>query len=202
MPYARVLRDLPGSRRTPPKGSRRGRSSPITSERRFDSPPAAGRKRGGRRRRRGPWTQQAGGQAEAWRKADPDPVTGAELRRRRWRDGDRGRRDLADRFAGALEFGTAGLRGVMGAGPNRMNRAVVRRTTAGLARYLKATCPDVATRGVVIGRDGRRMSAEFAEDTAARARRRGHPGATSSRPLAPTPVTAFAALQLERRGRR
>ena len=45
-------------------------------------------------------------------------------------------RDLADRFAGRLEFGTAGLRGAMGAGPNRMNRAVVRAATAGLARWL------------------------------------------------------------------
>ena len=49
--------------------------------------------------------------------------------------------DLADRFAGALEFGTAGLRGVIGAGPNRMNRAVVLRTTFGLAAYLIETLP-------------------------------------------------------------
>src|SRR5690242_809899 len=95
--------------------------------------------------------------ARAWREADPDPLTAAEL------DGllARGERvELADRFATSLEFGTAGLRGVLGAGPNRMNRAVVRRTTAGLARYLKAHVPDVARRGVAIGRDGRRLSPE------------------------------------------
>jgi hypothetical protein len=64
--------------------------------------------------------------AEAWLRADPDPATVEELRgvlaRGDWED-------VADRFAGDLEFGTAGLRGVLGAGPNRMNRAVVRRTT-------------------------------------------------------------------------
>src|SRR3981081_760577 len=103
--------------------------------------------------------------ARAWADNDPDPDARAEI------DSlcsacDPTEPDLADRFAGALEFGTAGLRGVIGAGPNRMNRAVVRRTTAGLARYLKAKVPDVAQRGVVVGRDGRRMSREFAEDVA------------------------------------
>ena len=57
--------------------------------------------------------------------------------------------DLKDPFEGALEFGTAGLRGVLGFGPNRMNRAVVIRTTAGLARYLKATPPSEGSTGVL-----------------------------------------------------
>ncbi|XXF76574.1 phospho-sugar mutase [Myxococcaceae bacterium GXIMD 01537] len=131
-------------------------------------------------------------QAEAWRRADPDPSTAAELAQVLAR-GDEA--DLADRFAGALEFGTAGLRGVLGAGPNRMNRAVVRRTSAGLARYLKATVPDVATRGVVIGRDGRRLSAEFAEDTACVLAAEGIPALVFPT-VVPTPVTAFAALHL------
>ena len=47
--------------------------------------------------------------------------------------------DLPDRFAGTLEFGTAGLRGALGAGSNRMNRVVVTRAAAGLAAYLKDT---------------------------------------------------------------
>src|SRR3954466_11460652 len=105
-------------------------------------------------------------QARAWAEADPDPVTRSEV------DAllsapDPSKTDLADRFAGSLEFGTAGLRGVIAAGPNRMNRAVVLRTTWGLARYLLETLDEVAAkRGVVVGFDGRRMSREFAEDTA------------------------------------
>ncbi|MBD0321380.1 MAG: phospho-sugar mutase, partial [Gemmatimonadetes bacterium] len=130
--------------------------------------------------------------AEAWLRADPDPATVEELRGVLAR-GDAA--DLADRFAGDLEFGTAGLRGVLGAGPNRMNRAVVRRTTAGLARYLKATVPDVTTRGVVVGRDGRRMSAEFAEDAACVFAAEGIPAHVFP-DLAPTPLTAFACLHL------
>jgi len=134
--------------------------------------------------------------AEAWRKADPDPATAQELERLIASAAEPDRRELHDRFAAELEFGTAGLRGVIGAGPNRMNRAVVRRTTAGLARYLKAQVPDAATRGVVIGRDGRRMSAELAEDTARVLAAEGIPALVLP-PLAPTPVTAFATLKLQ-----
>jgi len=130
--------------------------------------------------------------AEAWLQADPDAATVAELRDVLAR-GDLA--DLADRFAGDLEFGTAGLRGVLGAGPNRMNRAVVRRTTAGLARYLKATVPDVTTRGVVVCRDGRRLSAELAEDTACVLAAEGIPAHVFPS-LAPTPLAAFATLHL------
>jgi phosphomannomutase len=103
--------------------------------------------------------------ARAWAEQDPDDATRAEI------DAllaapDPSRTDLADRFAGALEFGTAGLRGVIGAGPNRMNRAVVLRTTWGLARYLGEAAPSGVSRGVVVGYDGRRLSPELAEDTA------------------------------------
>ncbi|ADO74135.1 phospho-sugar mutase [Stigmatella aurantiaca] len=131
-------------------------------------------------------------QAEAWRKADPDPSTAEELGRVL---AENNAADLADRFAGNLEFGTAGLRGVLGAGPNRMNRAVVRRTSAGLARYLKAQVPEAVSRGVVIGRDGRRMSAEFAEDTACVLAAEGIPALVFPG-LVPTPLTAFATLRL------
>ncbi len=130
--------------------------------------------------------------AQAWAAADPDPVTRAEaqqlLEAKDWAQ-------LEDRFATALEFGTAGLRGTLGAGPNRMNRAVVRRTTAGLARYLKATVPDAQARGVVVGRDGRTMSEEFAREVAQVLCAEGFVAHVFTQ-LGPTPLTAFALLEL------
>lgn len=133
--------------------------------------------------------------ALAWRAADPDAQTRAEvdalLAELDGGGAPGARAELADRFGLALEFGTAGLRGVLGAGPNRMNRAVVRRTTAGLARYLKAQAPEAARRGVVVGRDGRRMSAEFAEDVAGVLAAEGVPALVFPG-LAPTPLVAFA----------
>lgn len=102
--------------------------------------------------------------ARSWRDADPDPETAREVDRLV----EAGERDaLEDRFRSELEFGTAGLRGLLGAGPNRMNRAVVRRATAGVARHLLATVPDAARRGVVVARDARRGSDGFALETAA-----------------------------------
>ena len=130
--------------------------------------------------------------AGAWRDGDPDKETAAELQRL-IDSGDE--RELRERLDATLEFGTAGLRGVIGAGPNRMNRAVVRRTTAGLARYLIENVPDVRQRGVVIGRDGRRMSLEFARDTAGVFCAHGIPAHVFP-DVVPTPVTAFAALRL------
>src|ERR1022692_1798447 len=72
--------------------------------------------------------------------------------------------ELRDRFGGRLRFGTAGLRGAVGAGPNRMNRAVVRATTAALAGWLRQRRPGAAKAGVVVGWDARHRSAEFAEE--------------------------------------
>src|SRR5689334_19884298 len=104
--------------------------------------------------------------AERWMADDPDPHTRAELQELLAKP-DPSATDLGDRFAATLEFGTAGLRGVIGAGPNRMNRAVVARATWGLARALLADVPRAAERGVVVGGDARRMSRELSEDTAA-----------------------------------
>ncbi|MBL8922150.1 MAG: phospho-sugar mutase [Myxococcaceae bacterium] len=130
--------------------------------------------------------------AKAWADADPDATTAAEVR---GLIDSKNTAELDDRFNASLEFGTAGLRGVLGGGTNRMNRAVVRRTTKGLARYLKATVPDVTTRGVVVGRDGRLMSVEFAEDAAAVLAAEGIP-AWVFKGVAATPLTAFAVKHL------
>src|SRR5690348_4176893 len=97
--------------------------------------------------------------AEAWLAEDPDPTTAGELRAllAGCERGDAAaEKDLAERFTGALEFGTAGLRGILGAGPQRMNRVLVRKVTAGLAAYLLDNVPDARARGVVIGHDARR----------------------------------------------
>lgn len=130
---------------------------------------------------------------EEWLAHDVDPATRAELAallgKSAWPE-------LDDRFGAALEFGTAGLRGVLGGGPNRMNRAVVLRTTAGLARYLKATVPEVAKRGVVVCRDGRKMSEEFTLDVAGVLAAEGIPAHVFTQ-VGPTPLCAFAVLQLK-----
>ncbi len=128
-------------------------------------------------------------QARAWAAQDPDPTTRAELEAL-IASGDEA--ELADRFRGTLEFGTAGLRGALGAGPNRMNRVVVLRAAAGLAAYLKETG---ATGPVVIGYDARHNSDVFARDTAEVMTGAGLEALVMPRPL-PTPLLAFAILDL------
>jgi phosphomannomutase len=108
--------------------------------------------------------------AQAWLVGDPDPRDRAELaalvERSRARPADRAARsELRDRMAGELRFGTAGLRGPMGAGPNRMNRAVVIRAARGLADHLIDRLPGLTPR-VVVGHDARHRSRQFALDTA------------------------------------
>jgi phosphomannomutase len=129
--------------------------------------------------------------AREWAAEDPDPVTRAELERL-VEAGDTD--DLADRFDGTLEFGTAGLRGELGAGPNRMNRVVVIRAAAGLAAYLRDQgAPREAS--VVIGYDARHNSDVFARDTAEVMEGAGLHALMLPRPL-PTPLLAFAIREL------
>lgn len=130
--------------------------------------------------------------ATRWLDDDPDPDTRSELRLviAAAQSGDEAAAvDLANRFAGMLEFGTAGLRGAIGAGPNRMNRAVVIRAAAGLTAWLKDEGGEPEP-VVVIGFDARHKSDEFARDTAAVVAAAGG-RAMVPRPL-PTPVLAFA----------
>ncbi|MFD8230390.1 phospho-sugar mutase [Streptomyces sp. NPDC059696] len=129
-------------------------------------------------------------QAQAWLTEDPDPDTRAELARLIEAKDET---ELAARFSGTLQFGTAGLRGELGAGPMRMNRSVVIRAAAGLAAYLKKQGHDNGL--VVIGYDARHKSHDFAQDTAAVMIGAGLRAAVLPRPL-PTPVLAFAIRHL------
>jgi phosphomannomutase len=137
--------------------------------------------------------------AEAWIAEDPDPETRAELAALLESSDEAG---LRARFGHPLEFGTAGLRGQLGAGPARMNQAVVRRTTAGLARYLldqsllhQADHAAGTGLGAVVGHDARHRSADFADDTARVLAAAGLQVLRFERAL-PTPITAFAVLHL------
>ena len=127
---------------------------------------------------------------QAWIADDVDPDAVAQLRAL-----VAGSRDaeLSDRFSGPLTFGTAGLRGPMRAGPNGMNRTVVRRAAAGLAAWLG----DAGHRGtrVIIGYDGRHGSRDFAQDSAAVFAAAGFQTLLLPRML-PTPVLAFAVQRL------
>lgn len=129
----------------------------------------------------------------AWMARDPDPETRAELKALIGAGDDDA---LSERFETRLAFGTAGLRGVLGAGSNRMNRLVVRETTAGLGNYLLSQNQQAATWGVVIGFDGRRGSRVFAEDAAAVLAALGIPAHLFEREV-PTPILAFAVAHLK-----
>ena len=128
----------------------------------------------------------------SWIADDPDPADRAELSA--MLDAD-DLAALAERFAEPLTFGTAGIRGPLGAGPARMNRATVRRVAAGLAGYLRTAVPEAATRPVVIGFDARRGSGPFATEAAAVLTGVGLRVLSFGGPV-PTPVLAFAVRHL------
>lgn len=132
----------------------------------------------------------------SWIEHDPDPVTRKELIALRdlAAGGDaEAQADLADRFSGPLEFGTAGLRGEMGGGPFRMNRAVVRKAASGLVEFLQEKVGRDAL--IIIGYDARYNSHDFALDTAAVATAAGARAMIFPRFL-PTPLLAWAVRYL------
>ncbi len=131
---------------------------------------------------------------QAWVDDDPDADTRAELADllHRAQSDHAAQDELADRFAGRLEFGTAGLRGAIGGGPNRMNRAMVIRAAAGLSTYL-VDHGDVGM--VAIGYDARTKSDRFAADTGEVLTAAGLTATLLPRPL-PTPVLAYAVRHL------
>ncbi len=126
--------------------------------------------------------------ARAWAAADPEPASKAELEAlvaaSAWDE-------LADRMAGELEFGTAGLRGVVAAGSARMNLAVVLRVTRALAEQLLARAPDARTLPVVVGCDARLDSVRFADAAARVLIAAGIPVKRFADPV-PTPFVAYA----------
>lgn len=128
-------------------------------------------------------------EVEQWIIDDPDPVTAGLLQS--YLDSDNGAA-LTPLFNGFLQFGTAGLRGPIGAGPSCMNRAVVGRTAAGLANYMKAR----NMKSVVIGRDARYGSEEYTLESAEILSGAGLEVFILPRPL-PTPVLAFATAELK-----
>ncbi len=141
-------------------------------------------------------------EAEDWVRHDVDDEDRAELRALIARASAGGQEsaddvlELRDRFAGSLQFGTAGLRGEMAAGPNRMNRAVVTTAAAGLGRYLLEALGRGATPRVVVGYDARYRSADFARDTAEVMTAQGIEVLMLPAPL-PTPVLAYAVRHLD-----
>ncbi|MCJ8302943.1 phospho-sugar mutase [Shewanella sp.] len=128
-----------------------------------------------------------------WLDNDPDPRSRQELQALV----DNGNEaELQRRFSGRLAFGTAGLRGVVEAGPMGMNRLVVQQTSAGLGAYLKQQVSDVDTRGVVIGYDGRHDSKQFALDAAGVLTAMGIKVYLTCK-VAPTPLVAFGVIHLD-----
>lgn len=130
--------------------------------------------------------------AAAWMQRDPDPTTRVATERLLASDDEAA---LEAHFGARLQFGTAGLRGEMGPGPNRMNRLLVQRVTAGLADYLLANLPDARQRGVVVAYDGRILSDVFARDVAGVLAARGLRVHLATGTV-PTPFCSFSVVEL------
>jgi len=128
-------------------------------------------------------------EVETWIADDPDPQTAGELQRALAASDEE---LLKKYFNGFLQFGTAGLRGPVGPGPSSMNRAVVGRTAAGIAAYMKSH----GMKSVVVGQDARHGSAEFTQESASILSGAGMDVYVLPRPL-PTPVLAFATQYLK-----
>jgi phosphomannomutase len=109
---------------------------------------------------------------------------------------DRATTELEERFTGPLPFGTAGIRGILGAGESRMNRSLVLRITYGLGTYLLEKVPDVSTSDVAIARDGRKHSDVFQKDAAEMLNALGIPVHWIDGPE-PTPLLAFTVGHLD-----
>ncbi|MET0304303.1 MAG: phospho-sugar mutase [Microbacteriaceae bacterium] len=140
--------------------------------------------------------------ARRWLAQDPDAATRAELETL-IAEADGGDTAavtaLDERFSSRLAFGTAGLRGELGAGPMRMNRVLVAQAAAGLAAFLLERAkndPAGAAPSIVIGYDGRHNSDVFARDTAEIMQGAGVRAILLPR-LLPTPVLAFAVRELD-----
>lgn len=137
-------------------------------------------------------------EARAWMAQDPDPETRDELDAlivAAEAGSAEAIADLHSRFDERLAFGTAGLRGAIAAGPNRMNRVLVAQAAAGFARWLLEHA-EGGTPSVVIGYDGRKNSDVFARDTAELMAGAGIRAVLLPR-LLPTPVLAFAVRHLD-----
>jgi phosphomannomutase len=130
--------------------------------------------------------------AENWIAADPDPAT----RKQALKILESGNEEqLQDCFGTRLTFGTAGIRGVLGPGPGRMNRLLVRRVTWGMGKVLLERVPDVSRLGVIVAYDGRRLSPELAHDAASVLAGMGIPVHFLGGPH-PTPLLAFGVREL------
>ena len=130
--------------------------------------------------------------ARDWMQHDPDPQTRAATADMLAREDHEA---LRDHFGSRLQFGTAGLRASLGPGPNRMNRALVRQVTLGLADYLTTRISGAHDRGVVIGYDARRGSVPFAREAAAMFAFRGF-RVWMTPSVTPTPICSFAMRDL------